>query len=215
MAQRPIFITRECAPYYECRNVEFTYNAGFAISQKQKNITAIHQAYLRQYPMKNILEISSKSLQPIGVALSAFNLLKYVPSLDKKIPVENVFQGGKVYALGGPFMDLYADTPKNAKRDERHKQSGRLIGFHYEGNAFPLSPTTAFYDWLYINALLENKDLAEEIVRFDAFTDVEFNPQKSLNCQAKAAAVFVSLCRAGKMDAVKNFDEFIKLYGRD
>jgi type I restriction enzyme M protein len=215
MAQRPIFITREHAPYYECRNVEFTYNAGFAVSQKQKNITAIHEAYRRQDPAKNILEISSKSLQPIGVALSAFNLLKYVPSLDKKIPVENVFQGGKVYALGGPFMDLYADTPKNAKRDERHKQSGRLIGFHYEGNSFPLSPTTAFYDWIYINALLENKDLAEEIVRFDAFTDVEFNPQKSLNCQAKAAAVFVSLFRTGKMDAVKNFDEFIKLYGRD
>lgn len=214
MAQRPIFITRERAPYYECRNVEFTYNAGFAVSQKQKNITAIHEAYRRQDPAKNILEISSKSLQPIGVALSAFNLLKYVPSLDKKIPVENVFQGGKVYVLGGPFMDLYADTPKNAKRDERHKQSGRLIGFHYEGNSFPLSPTTAFYDWIYINALLENKDLAEEIVRFDAFTDMEFNPQKSLNCQAKAAAEFVSLCRAGKMDAVKNFDEFIKLYGR-
>lgn len=29
------------------------------------------------------------------------------------------------------------------------------------------------------------------------FTDIEFNPKKSLNCQARSAAIFVSLERSG------------------
>ncbi|MBQ5825461.1 MAG: hypothetical protein IIW48_11730 [Clostridia bacterium] len=212
MAQRPVFVVVQDKPYCVRRDVEFVYNAGFAASQKQKNIVAIHEAYNRRNPEAKVLEISSKSLQPLGVALSAFNLLKYVPSLDGKIPVENVFQGGKVYALGGPFTDLYSATPKEAKRDERHRESGKLISFYYEGDKIPLVPVTAFYDWIYINAILENEDLVEQIIGFDAFTDVEFNPQKSINCQAKAAAVFVSLYRAGKLDGVKKFDDFVKLY---
>ena len=39
------------------------------------------------------------------------------------------------------------------------------------------------------------KDLARQVVEYDAFTDIEFNPQKSVNCQARAVALFVSLCR--------------------
>ena len=58
---------------------------------------------------------------------------------------------------------------------------------------FPLEPKDYFYNWLYVNTLNQNKDLAKEIVKYDSFSDIEFNPQKSINCQAKAAAIFVSL----------------------
>ena len=37
------------------------------------------------------------------------------------------------------------------------------------------------------------KNLCEEILDYEAFTDIVFNPQKSLNCQAIAAAIYVSL----------------------
>lgn len=214
MAHRPVYSVRSNEPFYRCQSVEFTYSPGFAVCQKQKNIVAIHKAYNTMYPESKVLEISSKSLQPAGVSLSAFNLLKYVGAIDKRIPVENVFQGGKTFAAGGPFTDLYTVAPKNAKKDERFKTSGRLTGFYFEGQTFPLSPTTAFYDWIYINALLENEELVREIVEFDAFTDIEFNPQKSLNCQAKAAAIFVSLYRAGKTDVIKDFNDFVKIYSR-
>ncbi len=44
---------------------------------------------------------------------------------------------------------------------------------------------------------------------YDAFTDIEFNPQKSINCQAEAAAVYVSLRKQGLLEeALKNKDSF-------
>ena len=41
-----------------------------------------------------------------------------------------------------------------------------------------LNPKTIFYDWLYINAVLENPLLAAELLKYNAFTDIEFNPKK-------------------------------------
>ena len=101
--------------------------------------------------------------------------------------------------------------------DPRLKSSGKLIGFQFFDKLFPLEPKNFFYDWLYINALIRQENLAEEILNFDAFTDIEFNPKKSLNCQARAAAVFVGLTRAGLINTVletkKNFLKII--YGSD
>ena len=68
------------------------------------------------------------------------------------------------------------------------------------------------YDFIYMNALLENEDLAKKVIEFEGFTDIEFNPNKSIGCQAKAAAMFVGLYRAGRIDDIKNPESFIKLY---
>lgn len=212
MARRPVYRVSDSAPYFVCETVEFTYNGGFAVSQKQKNIVAIHQSFGRAHPEESVLEISTKSLQPLGVELSAFHLLKDVVSLGSKIPVENVFQGGKVFAEGGPFSDLYGMSPREAKRDPRLRESGRLTAFYFEGECYPTEPKTAFYDWIYANALLENAPLAEALTQYDAFSDVEFNPQKSINCQAKAAAIFVSLYRLGKLDVIRSFPTFAAIY---
>ncbi len=214
MAVRPVFRTRKIAPYFQLCDTEFVYNGGFAVSQKQKNILALHASYNRSFPDSRVLEISSKSLQALGVSLSAFNLMKYVPSLGKSIPVENVFQGGKVFSGGGPYTDLYEGTPRAAKKDERLKTSGALTSFYFEEKNYPLMPKTAFYDWIYINALLENKELAAALSEYDAFTDIEFNPAKSLNCQARAAAVFVSLLREGLIEKVKDFDSYLEIIKR-
>lgn len=67
-----------------------------------------------------------------------------------------------------------------------------------------------FYDWLYVNALYLNKDLAKQVLEFDAFTDIEFNPNKAINCQARSAAIFVSLYRNQILDkAIKNEKAFL------
>lgn len=212
MATRPVFMPISKPPYLQTWDAEFVYNGGFAVSQKQKNITAIHNAFHARFPDKKVLEISSKSMQEGGTELSAFHLRKYVPSLGKSIPVENVFQAGKVFKNGGPYTDLLHVSPKEAKRDERFRTSGSLIAFRFEGQDFPLRPQTAFYDFLYMNALLENEDLANTVLKYDAFTDVEFNPAKSINCQAKSAAMFVSLQRSGLVSSVNEFEKFICLY---
>lgn len=211
MATRPVYYPKKTAPYVDAYSPEFTWNGGFAVSQKQKNIAALHEAFQRRFPERKILEISSKSLQPLGVNLSAFNLKKYVPSLDKSVPLECVFQGGKVFSSGGPYTDLYEKTSREAKKDERLKTSGFLKSFYYEEKEISLFPKTAFYDWLYINALLESPKLASEIVKYDAFTDIEFNPNKSVNSQAKSAALFVSLYHRGVVEECRNYDRFLEL----
>ena len=212
MASRPVYVPKMSAPFLNSIPVEFTWNGGFAVSQKQKNIDAIHSGFLHRFPERKVLEISSKSRQELGVKLSAFNLKKYVPSLGKSIPLECIFQGGKVFAGGGPYIDLYTGTSREAKKDPRLKSSGMLKNFYFEGKMIPLVPKTAFYDWLYINALLENPELAQELLQYDSFTDVEFNPDKGVNCQAKAAAVYVALARLGLLEQVKEFDSYIALF---
>lgn len=212
MALRPVFVPVKRPPYVDVLMADFIWNSGFAVSQKQKNITALHESFKKRFPGRNVLEISSKSLQDLGVQLSAFNLKKEVPSLGKKVPVECVFQGGKVFSAGGPYTELYTVSPKDAKRDPRLKGSGILRNFCFEGTHIPLTPRTAFYNWLYVNALLENPQYIEPLMQFDAFTDIEFNPDKSINCQAEAAALFVALEGLALLDNCKSFDSFLALF---
>lgn len=211
MAARPVFLALKKAPYVDVVVPEFAWNAGQAVSQKQKNIAALHEAFYKRFPKRNVLEISSKSMQEPGVPLSAFNLKKEVPSLGAKVPVECVYQGGKVFSAGGPYTDLYTASSRDAKRDPRIRSGGMLRCFFFEGETFPLVPQNAFYNWLYVNALIENPQYAEQIVRYDAFTDIEYTPGRSVNCQARAAALFVSLSSLGLLDQCRNFDTFTAL----
>ena len=68
---------------------------------------------------------------------------------------------------------------RDAKRDERLRNSGKLIYFQYGTRRFELIPYTYFYNWLYINTLSLHQDLCDKIIEYTAFTDIEFNPQKS------------------------------------
>jgi hypothetical protein len=63
----------------------------------------------------------------------------------------------------------------------------------------PLEPQSLFYDWLYISALMQphNEALLSELLRYHAFTDIEFNPEKSVSCQANSAALLLGLQRSG------------------
>lgn len=215
MAQRPVFIVALKAPYSHLYTLNFTYSSGLSKAQKQKNITALHEEFgktLLGKQGKKIAEISSKSLDPETVRLSAFRLNKYVPSLGRSVPVECVYQAGKVFVNGGPYTDLLEVSPRAAKKDERLKTSGRLTGFMFEGEEFPLEPGSIFYDWLYCNALLENPEASEYILDYDAFTDIEFNPQNGRACQARTCAVYVSLHRLGLTDRIRDFAEFRKLF---
>lgn len=48
---------------------------------------------------------------------------------------------------------------------------------------------------------------------YNVFTDIEFNHKKSINCQARSAAIFVSLKRKGVLEEVINNPElFSKIY---
>ena len=214
MAQRPVFIVKEKHPFYHLYSLTFTYNSGFSKAQKQKNIVSLHSEFGKTVlgrEGKKIAEISSKSLDPETVKLSAFKLQKFVPSLNKSVPVECVFQAGKVFSNGGLYLDLLEAAPAKAKKDERLRNSGRLIAFEFEGVRYPLEPKTIFYDWIYMNACLENPEISDYLLQFDAFTDIEFNPEKSINCQARSCAIYVALHRMGLTDRIRDFESYKSL----
>lgn len=213
MAVRPIFHTLSHYPFYEAINVSFEYSSGFSKVQKQKCLESLHTSYLSKFSNRKVIDISTKSTNELGVLLSAFNLKIFGKKRD--FPVECVFQGCKVFENGGPYRDLILKKPKDVKKDFRLKNSGRLISFDFFGNVFPNYPRDYFYNWLYINSLYRNTELAKEILQFDSFSDIEFNPNKSINCQARAVAIFVGLKKCNKLElALKSKETFLEVvYG--
>ena len=200
MANRPIFTPDfNGFPFVETVDIEFKWYSGFAKSQMQKTIVSLHEAAEKQ-GIAPILEISRKSASRLGVSLSAFILTLETPR-GQKMSVECAYQGSKVFENGGPYHDLYSVSSRSAKTDERLRNSGKLIAFNFCGEDFPIEPKTAFYDWLYITALCQKKkDLMQQLESFLGFSDIVFNPNRSLNCQARAAALFVSLSKNGLID---------------
>lgn len=200
MASRPIFIPgSDDLPLVITKIVEFQWISGMSVSQKRKCIDSLHAAARIELGNKRFLEVSSRSRDDIGKSLSAFNLTFRPDGQKRLLSVECAFQGSKVFEYGGPFTDMFNMSARDAKRDERLKKSGKLIGFHFMGADWPLTPRTAFYDWIYINALNGNHSLVDKLSKFDAFTDIEFNPERSINCQAYSVALFIELRRQGNL----------------
>lgn len=214
MAIRPVFL-----PHLELRvgvnecPVEFIWSPGLSVSQKQKSIDAMHASARVTLGVDRVLEISSKSREPLGVQLSAFNLRLNLED-GRQVPVEVAYQASKVFEHGGPYRDLMSGSSRDAKGDERLRTSGRLICFRFQNEEWPLEPQTAFYDWLYLRALQNNTGLATQLAGFGAFTDIEFNPVKSINCQARSAALYVALVRDGRLEeALSSPEAFRQLLG--
>lgn len=219
MAKRPVFIPEKNGTLSVTeKEVEFQWFPGMSKSQKQKSIKSLHEV-AKLDGINSILEISSKSELELGVSLSAFNLMITTKKHKNSFSVETAFQGSKVFQEGGPYVDLFEETSIKAKKDIRLKESGNLRGFVFFNIEFPLIPRTFFYDWLYINAVNQNELLADEIMEFSGFTDIEFNPKKSINCQAFSAALFVSLSYSSLLkDALESPEVFkdvlLEVYGQ-
>lgn len=209
MAKRPVFLVgMDKKNLVVEEELEFQWYPGFAVAQKQKSIEDLHNKVKERYSEKSILEISTKSTKSEGVALSAFNLMITGKNRKKICSVECLFQGCKKFKNGGPYKDIWHKTSIEAKRDERLKNSGALVSFEYKGEAWGLEPKTYFYDWIYINAVHQNIELREKLVKYDAFTDIEFNPKKSINNQGRAAALYVALYRLGLIERVIGDKEY-------
>jgi hypothetical protein len=210
MAERPVFVpVEQGSRLVDEVPIVFEWNPGMAPSQKKKNVEALHRAAEKR-GLTPLLEISSKSEREVGRKLSAFSL--EIDLGDVRTTIESAYQGSKVFERGGPYVDLFYSTSRDAKKDLRLKESGKLTGFRFQGEDFPLSPTTAFYDWLYISALFPHRDWLKRLQRCAGFTDIEFNPERSLNCQARSIATFISLEKRNLLDrAMLSFENFKEL----
>ena len=211
MARRPVFVPESDKPYVSELSLDFEYFPGASIQQKQRSVASLHASYVDRFPSSRVLEVSSKSERDIGVQLSAFNLMIEHPGRGS-YSVECAFQASKVFLHGGPFVDLFNASSRAAKTDRRLRESGELVGFRYLTDQFPLDPKTYFYDWLYASALCRHDKLVEQVMMFDAFTDIEHNPERAINCQARTVAKVVGLARAGLLaDALQSPRAFLEL----
>ncbi len=210
MANRGIFLAKETKPFCVLYHVDFAWNKGLSKSQMRKNVVALHESYNKIKPTEKLLEISSASDDENGVKLSAFNLPVTIDG--RTVCVEQAFQSGKVFEKAGPLPELLDYSSKDAKKFVKTHDFGSVIGFELNGCKYPIEPKTAFYDWIYINALVQNEDLSKYILNFDGFTDIYFNEAKQINCQARSCAYYVALVRTGKLEeAMKSFEDFVKV----
>lgn len=211
MAERPVFIPAKSDDHL-VDEVFFslTWHSGFAPIQKEKNVRELHSS-AKASGVAPLLEVSTKSERTAGRHLSAFHL-KVNTNDHGPLPLECVFQGSKVFEHGGPYTDLFFKNVREAKRDIRLRESGKLTEFRFQGHSFPLEPKTMFYDWLYIGAIYRHREWLSRLEDYAGFTDIEFNPQKSVNCQARSIALFMTLMKRKLLDkAVESPESFSSL----
>lgn len=214
MAKRPVFIPIGKPDHLvEEVLVDFEWNPGFAPVQKKRNVMALHESAKKQ-GLSPLLEVSTKSEDMLGQRLSAFSLK--IETDIGEISLESAYQGSKVFENGGPYADIYGKGSRDAKKDVRVRESGRLIRFDYFGQEWSLMPRTAFYDWLYLSALRPHQDFLKRLYDYRGFTDIEFNPNKSISCQARTCALLVSLLKLNSLDeALRSQRDFIDKISSD
>lgn len=164
----------------------------------------------RRIGIEPLLEVSTKSPSELGRRLSAFNLKLDVDG--EMLSLESVYQASKVFSESGQHTDLLREGPYAAKKAIKALGRGKIISFRLFGRDFQTEPKNAFYDWLYIRAIQPHHDWIRRNVEFYGYTDIEFNPEKSINCQARAVAEYMSLLNQGSSaECFKDFDKFREL----
>ncbi|WP_140939263.1 DarT1-associated NADAR antitoxin family protein [Apilactobacillus micheneri] len=215
MAKREVFLVSSKNEFLK-EQVQFDW-ARMKDKQQRKQISVknLHNAYLQYNEHSQILEVSTASQNKLGKAASAFNL--DIKTTHGIFTVEQLFQASKNFELSGTNEKLLYGSSQQAKKSVKHKQKNdRLINFKLFGHAYPLTPKTLFYNYLYCNAMWQNPELAMQIVKYDVFTDINFNDKYGINCQAEACSIFTSLCRKLELEkALSSFNNFKKLvYGK-
>jgi len=216
-AKRPVFIPDPDHGLVREELVEFEWFSGFSHTQKARSIDSMHKAASEIFVNSSFLEISSKSSEEIGAKLSAFNL--YIPcdESDRPLLLEAAFQGSKVFKSGKQHKNLYTfNSGKDVKRFMKEQPKEELTEFKFEGKSWQLTPLSAFYDWLYLRGLshleVDDPHSLDSLSSYTGFTDIEFNPQRSINCQARSCALYVALLRAELFrDAISHPDAFIEI----
>lgn len=187
MAIRPIYIsTKDISNPVLQKDINFNWISGLSYEQKCKRRDSLANSISNLYDLNEWLEVSTKSDKDIGIKLSALNLKLH--TLYEDVSVEQIYQNSKVYC------------------------NKKIVGFKYGNIEFSNKPYGMFYDYIYMRALLQNPQFYTEIKNYNIFTDVEFNPYRQLNTQARAIAIFKTLYDTNNLDILNDLDKFKKFY---
>lgn len=185
------------------KEYDIDWHAGFSLSQKEKNVYELHNLIKKNLntDLEKILEVSTKSKSELGKRLSSFNLFfKYNGT---KYNMESAYQSSKVFrTIWGvkQFDELIKSHPNESRKIVKEENHSNLICFRFLDREFSLVPKFLFYDWLYIFAVSQIPGLYDSISNYKYFTDIEFNPKKSQNCQARSLVLYIWLVRNMKLE---------------
>lgn len=218
MSERSVFVCRDEYPFVEELRVRMEWFPGFALSQKRKCELNLHANFNRWYPGVKCLEISSASLYSLGAKLSAMEL--QIETDSGMTSVESAFQSSRIYEQDGevigPFPEYLFLPGRECKKLVKEQSRGlHAHQYCYQGQTFPVPRFNIplFYNYVYIHALTQpqNRALREALLDSGctAFTDLATS---SINSQARAAAIFVSLARQGLLDQVQDYDSYLTLF---
>lgn len=185
----------------------FIWCGGFSKSQKEKNITKLHDLISDYFNIEKtkILEVSTKSNIELGKSLSSFNL--HLTFDEQSFPLECLYQSSKVFRnILGEYQIIEAlkMNPGEAKKRLSIENHNNLIKFRCLNREFPLNPSYLFYDWLYINAVKNEIKNNDTLLNYEYFTDIEFNQKKSHNCQARSLTLYKWLLLNKRLDEYIN-----------
>lgn len=223
MAKRYIYYIGDDNKYHQ-ELIDFKWFPGLSKSQYKKSSSSLINVFNKKHSNDNlsVLEISTASNNHLGIKCSAFNL-RVIASNSKVYTVEQIFQAAKYFDGDSDEVQekralqiLNKKSPYGAKKLTRELgQKQKLVKFRIEGKNYVTCPQTAFYNWVYVNVLYKHKELAEGICKYQGFSDIYFNPKRSINTQAEACARYVYLVKTGMLDhALESFDNFIRdVYG--
>ena len=204
MAIRPVFL--EYGDEVIEIPINFKWYGGFSTMQKIRCIESLHEAFIREYGVEDILEVSSASNTEDGKKYSAYY------RLVGKTQVERIYQGSKVFEDGRQFPEIitsyYIGNPKQYLRD---RNTGRVKGFNYNGMYTDVSNIVEFYNWIYALSVKGKPEAIETLSKYSAFTDYFYNPENGVNCQARSCALINILVRKGVFDEVtSDFNLFVE-----
>lgn len=86
-----------------------------------------------------------------------------------------------------------------------------MIAFKFEDVRFALEPKTAFYDWLYVNAIFPHREWLTRLSRYQGFTDIEFNPDVRSIVSTVMCLVRGAECKNVLEDALGSPEAFIDI----
>ena len=220
-------------PFYKEELVEFKWLRGRTLKVAKENSRSLRDAALEKGV--HVYEISSAGED--FSELSAFKLL--VSVADKcKIPFEVVYQYAKLWEGEPESVPLNSLPSSNqrvkksraAKKEAKERgKDKKLVGFQINfGDGvkidFPNEPVDSFFNWLYIVALRQHRNLHKRLLRLIeahpqqpiGFSDIFFAPHSKkvirYNCQARAVAQYLSIYCFRKEKVEEVFPPSTSLY---
>ncbi len=217
MATKPVFmVSTENTKHFCIVNTVFEFVGFFSPSKTQQSIESLHNSFLRLNPSKKVLEVSNRSNSPLGHKLSAHKL-KLSTKNKNVFALDSIYYASKVFKNGGPYLDLLHQDINTIKKDKRLFESGDLVGFKFFHLSFDVEYSNAFFNYLYISTLhkiKENRVFADELMQYDAFTDIEYNVGSY--SEAEACAIYVALRNKGLIEkALLSKENFINIVYKD